>query len=134
MPTNTNSTTLLEVTEPACAWCAGDGCKSVMQPAFCIDCVTAMLRGEDEARPDLYRPAPPRDEHPANPSACALTFPQARAKLANTAYRTLTHLDICTRLRGFGIALDPHATRRALAWALAWALLPGGLERAKGGR
>jgi hypothetical protein len=29
-----------------------------MQPAFCIDCVTAMLRGEDAARRDLFRPAP----------------------------------------------------------------------------
>ena len=33
-----------------CAWCGGAGYKSAMQPAWCGDCVTAMLRGEGDAR------------------------------------------------------------------------------------
>jgi hypothetical protein len=38
-----------------CHWCGGNGCKSAMQPAFCLDCVAAMLRGEDAPRKDMHR-------------------------------------------------------------------------------
>lgn len=51
--------------EQPCSWCGGDGYKSLMQPAFCGDCVQAMLRCEDEPRRDLYRPVtglPPATE------------------------------------------------------------------------
>jgi hypothetical protein len=38
-----------------CSWCGGDGCKSVMQPAWCLDCVDATLKGAGAARQDLHR-------------------------------------------------------------------------------
>lgn len=66
--------------ETPCCWCGGDRPKSMMHPAFCIDCVAEMLRGGGEERRDLYRPVtsiPPASEEPA--PATELTLEELRA-------------------------------------------------------
>jgi hypothetical protein len=71
---------------------------------------------------------------PATGTPSTLTFPQVRAKLANAAHDHFTHDELCARLRAAGVTPVLSASRRALAMRYAWALLPGGMERAKGGR
>jgi hypothetical protein len=37
-----------------CRWCGGHAPKSLMAPPFCIDCVQAILHGEDQVRYQRY--------------------------------------------------------------------------------
>lgn len=63
-----------------------------------------------------------------------LTFAQVRAHLANEAYDWFCRAELCNRLEAAGVTPDISASRRSLAMKYAWVLLPGGNERAKGGK
>lgn len=62
------------------------------------------------------------------PTDGSMSFAQVRARLANTAYTTLSAPQMYEQLCALGVAYPRYhkgASRRRLALKLAWALLPG---------
>jgi len=73
---------------------------------------------------------------PIPPSRSGISFHAARATLTNSIVRNYDRGDVIERLVLLDAVPDNFRafTTRSLAMRVAWALLPGGLERAKGGR
>lgn len=69
-------------------------------------------------------------------SSTPLSYPQTRARLAQTLVSRYDRAGIIYRLRmvGYEASISDTSSNRSLAHKLAWALLPACVDRVKAGR